>query len=83
MTHQESGLITILAERLKTVDEQHQAATAATACDRDMKVARGWRDEREEGPVQPIQDRPERERWPVEEPSSDDDERHDPPPLRT
>ena len=32
---------------------------------------------------QPVQDRPEPERPPVREPFSDDDERRDPPPLRT
>ncbi len=32
---------------------------------------------------QPVQDRPEPERRPVRVPFSDDDERRDPPPLRT
>jgi hypothetical protein len=32
---------------------------------------------------QPVQDRPEPKRPPVREPFSDDDERRDPPPLRT
>ena len=45
-----------------------------------------WMGEPAERPMeerQPVQDRPEPERPPVREPFSDDDERRDPPPLRT
>jgi hypothetical protein len=38
---------------------------------------------RAEWPVQPVQDPPEPEQPPMKEPLSDDDERHDSPPLRT
>jgi hypothetical protein len=42
-----------------------------------------WMGERAERPVQPVQDPPEPEQPPMKEPLSDDDERHDSPPLRT
>jgi hypothetical protein len=62
MTHQETGLITTLAERLKTIDEQDRGAAAAIPCDWDMRFDKDWMDKREERPVLPVQDRPEPER---------------------
>jgi len=41
------------------------------------------RGERAVDQQQPVQERPEPGRPPVEEPPSDDNERRDPPPLRT
>ena len=52
---------------------------AAIPCDRDMRFDKDRMDEREV----PVQDRPEPEAPSVKEPLSDDDERHDPAPLRT
>jgi hypothetical protein len=48
-------------------------------------VAERWTSDLEERPLeeQPAQDRPEPEPPPVRDPFSDDDERFDPPPLRT